>query len=104
MIGGFFGFIIPKFTNGLGITSFTNFFDPFFLGVVVSIVMAYIGNIGKTRTAEEIAFHEKLHVIPKSETLAADYKRDFVYGNLMVISGVLITIVFIFYWAIPFNS
>ena len=104
MIGGFFGFIIPRITNGLGITSFSNVLDPFFIGVAISIAMAYIGNKGQTKTAEEIAFQAKLHVIPKFETVALDYKRDFAYGRLMVAAGVIISIVFIVFWAIPFNA
>jgi len=104
MLGGLIGFIIPRATNGLGFTSFTNVLDPFFIGVALSIIMAYIGNKGQTPTAQEVAFQNKMHIMPKFETLESDYKRDLIYGRAMVAVGILATVLFLVYWAIPYNA
>lgn len=104
LIGGFLGFLVPQITNGMGWTSFGNFLHPFFIGVATSIVLAKIGNKGQTRSAAEIDFQNKLHIIPRSETLISDYRRDFRYGHLMIVSGAVITVMFVVFWAIPFNA
>jgi len=104
MLGGLIGFIIPRATNGLGFTSLTNVLDPFFIGVALSIIMAYIGNKGQTPTAQEVAFQNKMHIMPKFETLESDYKRDLIYGRAMVAVGILATVLFLVYWAIPYNA
>lgn len=103
MVGGFFGYIIPKCLKELLDIPFTSIFDPFFIGVALSIVLGILGSKGQIKTAHETAFQEKLHRIPAAETLASDYRRDRIYGWLMVATGAVVSAVFLIYWAIPYN-
>lgn len=103
MVGGFLGYIVPKFLKETAGAPFTNFLDPFFIGVAASVVLGVLGSRGQTKTAHEIAFQEKLHRIPASETLASDYRRDRLYGRLLIATGVAVSALFLIYWAIPYN-
>ncbi|WP_421903686.1 sodium:solute symporter family protein [Maridesulfovibrio sp.] len=104
MVGGFFGYLISKCLKELVDVPLNNFFDPFFIGLAVSAVMAVLGSKGQSRTEEEISFHAKLHQIPASETLASDYKRDRTFGWGLVAAGVVVSVFLIYYWAVPYNS
>lgn len=104
MVGGFFGYIIPKCLKEFLGMPFGNLTDPFFIGLLISIILGVALSRGQKRTEPEIAFQEKLHVIPKSEMLVSDYKTDMLYGWLMIGAGALITVLFIVFWAIPYNA
>ncbi len=104
MVGGFFGYLISKCLKELAGLPLNNFLDPFFIGITISAFMAYLGSKGQVRTPEEIHFHTKLHQLPVSETLAADYRQDKAYGLGLVVAGVAITAFLIYYWARPYNQ
>jgi len=104
MVGGFFGYLVSKCLKELAGVPLTNFLDPFFIGVAISAVLAWLGSRNQTRTAEEADFHARLHQLPASETLAADYRRDKVYGYGLIAAGVAVTAIFIIYWALPYNQ
>lgn len=104
MVGGFFGYIIPKCLKEFFGMPFSNLTDPFFIGALISIILGVALSRGQERTKLEIAFQDKLHVVPQSEKLAADYKTDRIYGWLMIGAGVMVTVLFIVFWAIPYNS
>ena len=104
MVGGFFGYLVSKCLKELAGMPLTNFLDPFFIGVAVSAVLAWMGSRNQARTPEEADFHTRLHQLPASETLAADYRRDKVYGYGLVAAGIAVTAIFILYWALPYNE
>lgn len=104
MVGGFFGYLISKVLKELAGMPLSNLFDPFFIGIAISAVMAYLGSKGQVRSAAEIEFHAKLHQIPGSETHASDYRKDKAYGTGLVVAGVAIAAFFIYYWALPYNQ
>ena len=104
MLGGFFGYLISKCLKEFLDMPFDNFFHPFFIGVFVSIVFGILGSRGQTKTEEEISFQNNLHIVPKTEMLAKDYKIDRIYGNILIIAGIVITIFLIKYWALPYNE
>ena len=104
MVGGFFGYLISKCLKELAGAPLTNLSDPFFIGLAASAVLAVLGSKGQTKTEEETDFHNKLHRIPESETLVADYKRDRVFGWGLVAAGVVVSVFLIYYWAVPYNS
>lgn len=103
MVGGFLGYIVPKCLKEVLGMPLTNLFDPFFIGVALSVILGVWGSKGQVKTAHEIAFQEKLHRRPASEARASDYGRDRAYGWLMVATGMAISAFFIVYWAIPYN-
>lgn len=108
MIAGFLGFIIPKCLVGFGVAPFNsilvNFLDPFFIGLYLSLIFAIIGSKLHPVSKEETEYRDHLLVLPDSEKVAADYKRDKVYGYVLIAAGILTTLVLLFGWALPYNG
>ncbi|AQW87332.1 Na+/solute symporter [Campylobacter pinnipediorum subsp. caledonicus] len=104
MLGGFFGYLISKCLVEFAGFDLKNLFDPFFIGLFLSVCLATIGSFGQKRTPEEIEFLNKLHEIPISEQNSSDYKIDRFYAYLMIASGIILTILLIIYWAVPYND
>lgn len=108
MIAGFLGFIIPKALVGFGIQPFTsifiNFLDPFFVGLFLSLLLAVIGSKLHPVEQEESDYREQLLVLPESEKIATEYKRDRLYGYLLIVVGIFTTLVLLFGWALPYNG
>ena len=106
MIAGFVSFISIKIMVdcGIGDTIFINFLDPFFIGLACSLLFAVIGSKLRPVTETEISYREKLMVLPKEEANHRDYRIDKRYSNILIISGVLVTLVLLFGWALPYNG
>ena len=112
MYAGFFGFIIPKclkeFLGNTGVvpffTVFKNLLDPFFIGVIFSILFAVIGTKLEAKSREEIAFHDNILILPQSERVHKDYARDKMYGVMLIAAGVLVTTLLLVFWALPYNG
>ncbi|NJB66408.1 sodium/pantothenate symporter [Desulfobaculum xiamenense] len=104
MVGGFLGYFVSKCLKEFAGVPFVSLFDPFFIGVAVSVILGILGSRGQVKTAEESAFQEKLHRVPASEALVSDYRKDRMYGWLMVVAGVLVSVFLIKYWALPYNA
>lgn len=108
MLSGFLGFIIPKCLVGFGIAPFTkilvNFLDPFFLGIYFSLLFAVIGTKLHPAEAKEKEYREKLLILPEKEKVASEYKRDRLYGYVLIAAGVVTTLVLLFGWALPYHG
>lgn len=107
MIAGFLGYILPKL---LAETHFahlnhvlTNFLDPFFIGLYLSLLFAILGSHLHPAAKEEFHYREKLLVLPLSEADPKEYRRDRVYGYLMMAFGIGTTLFLLFGWALPYN-
>ena len=83
---------------------FVNFLDPFFVGLYISLIFAIIGSKLHPATQEEMDYRDGLFVIPKEEKVLKDYRRDKVYGYIMIVSGVAVTVFLLFGWALPYNG
>lgn len=108
MIAGFLGFIISKCLVGFGVQPFAsiliNFLDPFFVGIYLSLIFAVLGTKKAPVSKEETEYRDKLMVLPEKEKVAADYKRDKVYGWILIVVGILTTLFLLFGWALPYNG
>lgn len=108
MIAGFIGFIIPKTLAGLGVWRFNrifvNFLDPFFIGIVCSIMLAVIGSKLHPVTEIETNYRNKLLELPESEKDLTEYSRNKKYAYILIFSGILVTGVLLFGWALPYNG
>lgn len=108
MIAGFLGFIITKCMVGFGIGKapdiFVNFLDPFFIGFFLSLLFAILGSKFHPVSKEEMDYRSQLLVLPESEKVEADYKRDRCYGYLLIIVGILTICFLLFGWALPYNG
>jgi len=106
MIAGFVGFVVTKFTATNGYVPaisghFNNWLDPLLIGIYVSLLFAIIGTKFSSKTPEEDAMQAQMHVIPKSLLSRKEYKRTFMYANLLIVFGVVVTVVLIACWAVP---
>jgi sodium/pantothenate symporter len=105
MLAGFFGFIIPKFLQGLGVTTFfTGFLDPFFTGVVLSLIFAFLGSRGQNITPEEISYRSALHIMPAVELEPKEVKITNRYTTFIIVVGVLFAAFLLVFWALPYNG
>ncbi len=108
MIAGFLGFMIPKCLVGFGIQPFAgiliNFLDPFFIGLYLSLIFAVIGSKLQPAAKEEIEYRKQLLILPETEKVASEYKRDRLYGYVLIVVGILTTIFLLFGWALPYNG
>ena len=103
MYGGFFGFIIPKVLKEFFSFGFWGI-DPFFIGIAISFIMAVLGSKGKQPSKIEQDIREKMHILPEEEKVPAEYKRDKMYGWLMIGFGVLVSVFLLVFWALPYNG
>lgn len=104
MIGGFLGFLISKCLKEFYDLPLNNIFDPFFIGILISVIAGILGSQGQVRSEEEKSFLSKIHLIPESELVRKDYKIDKIYGWILIFAGVAISTFLIKYWAIPYNQ
>ncbi|WP_172201453.1 sodium:solute symporter [Campylobacter sp. RM16188] len=104
MMGGFFGYLISKMLVEFAEVPLKNFFDPFFIGVFISVACAIFGSFGQKPTKQEIEFQNNLHKIPQSERNEKDYKIDKMYGYLLIAAGFSMAAFLIIFWAIPYNT
>ena len=108
MIAGFLGFIIPKcmvgFIGGTVGSVFVNFLDPFFIGLYMSLLFAVIGSKLHPVSEEETAYREQLMIVPEQERIAKEYKKDYVFGYILIAEGLLTTVFLLLGWALPYNG
>lgn len=106
MIAGFFGFIVTKMMTefGIGTNIFKNFLDPFFIGIILSLIFAVTGSKRYPVSEKEVFYRNTLMKTPREEMSHKEYKIDRRYGNLLIITGVLVTVVLLFGWALPYNG
>jgi len=104
MLLGFLGQLGAETVTRFTSISLSGFFHPFFIGIYLNLLGIYFGSKTSTVTSEEIAYYEKMHVIPETELDPKDYKRDKLYGRILITSGVFISALMIIYWVIPYMN
>ena len=106
MIAGFTAFLGAKIlvAFGIGTNVLINFLDPFFIGLLFSLLFAVIGTKLHPATETEIKYRENLMKLPKEEASRKEYRRDRVYGNILIVTGIAVTLFLLFGWALPYNG
>jgi sodium/pantothenate symporter len=106
MRAGFLGFLSAKVLVELGIGSdiLKNFLDPFFVGLLLSLLFAVIGSRLHPVTEKEAAYRDSLLELPEKEASPKEYRHDRLYGNLLIVSGIVVTLFLLFGWALPYNG
>ena len=104
MLFGFLGCAVTKFWSALTHTTLPIYLDPFFVGLVLSVVGMVIGNRAKKATKEEIQEYEKLHIRPESEKNTIEEKKTFNLAYLYLAFGVVLGLIFVFAYAIPYMN
>lgn len=108
MIAGFLGFICAKVlaeANVMSLGSILKYFlDPFFIGLYLSLAFAVLGSRLYPVTATETSYRRELLNTPKTEADPREYRRDRVYGYLMILAGVVTSVILLLGWALPYNG
>ena len=102
MLLGFLGCVIPKTYSALSDVTLPIYLDPFFIGIIMSIIGILIGNKIRFANESEIDEYEKLHVRPESEK---DIEKNKMTYNLMYVYlafGVLLGVFFVVSYALPY--
>lgn len=102
MLLGFLGCVIPKTYSALSGTTFPIYLDPFFIGIVLSIVGMVVGNRIQTASKTALAEYEILHIRPESEKIASKDKSTYELMYVYLAFGVLLGLYFVFFYAIPY--
>ena len=102
MLLGFLGCCVVKTWSALTGTTLPMYLDPFFIGLVLSLVGILIGMKLKPATAENIAKYEQLHVKPESEKDPVEIKKTHRVMWVYMAFGVVLGLVFVFAYAIPY--
>ena len=104
MLLGFIGCVIPKTYSALSGISLPMYLDPFFIGIVMSVVGVVLGSKAKAPSTEEHAIFKALHVRPESEK---DPKKDRATHDLMYVYiafGLLLGLFFVTCYALPYMA
>lgn len=102
MVAGFFGQLLATAIGEFTPLALKNLFHPFFIGIYCSLIAIYIGNKTSVKSDEEIDYQKQMHIIPESEQDPDLYRTDRRYAVALIIGGVIITIVGLLVWALPY--
>lgn len=102
MLFGFLGCVISKSAAAISGITLPMYLDPFFIGIVFSIIGMCIGNNVKKATAEDIQRYNELHIRPESEKDANEDRKTHNLMWLYLAFGVILGVVFVFAYAIPY--
>ena len=80
------------------------YFDPFFVGLAAGIIAMIIGSACTKVTEEEKRQREALFVIPEGEKDPKEIKKTKRLVAISIPMGLIITVVLIVFWAIPYTS
>lgn len=80
------------------------FLDPFFIGLYLSLLFAIIGSKLHPISEEEITYRDRLLVLPEKEQDIGEYKKDYIFGYILIAAGVLTTAFLLIGWALPYNG
>lgn len=98
MLLGFLGCAVTKSVSSIAGITLPMYLDPFFIGILMSIIGVVIGSLIKKPTEEEKAEYAKLHVAKE------DVGNMSKYGIWYIVYGVLFLVVMLFAYAIPYMN
>lgn len=78
------------------------YFDPFFIGIAVSIISLIVVSMFTKVTDKEKAEREKLFIVPKGEDNPRDVKTTRIMLGLTIPLGIIITVLLLVLWVIPY--
>lgn len=102
MLLGFLGGVIMKTVSSLAKVTLPIYLDPFFVGIAMSVIGVVVGSMVKKPTQEEVEQHALLHVRPDAERDPVESKKTHSLAYLYIGFGVLLGLIFVFAYAIPY--
>ena len=104
MLVGFVGCFATKLVSSLGGITLPVYLDPTIVGMVLNIITLVFVSCFTKVSEEEKNARNKLFVVPESEKDSKEQKITKMHLNAMVILGVVVALVLLFVWAIPYNQ
>lgn len=101
MLVGFIACAVVKIVSGLVVFDWPIYFDPFIVGIALSLIAMVIGSKVKPVTNEEINERRKLFVVPDSEKNLGQCKITVRTGYYYIAFAVVATVALIVFWALP---
>lgn len=102
MLFGFLGCAVPKAVGAMTGFTFPIYLDPFFVGVVLSIVGIVVGSKLKPATVQEQSNYEVMHIRPESEISEVEDKRTNNLKWVYIGFGIMLGAFFVFAYAVPY--
>lgn len=104
MLFGFLGCVIPKSISAIAGISLPIYLDPFFIGIVMSVIGILVGNCLKKATPKDLEVYEQLHTCPESEKDVVELRKTHSLSYVYIAFGILLGLVFVFAYAIPYMN
>lgn len=104
MLLGFLGCVIPKTYSALSGVTLPIYLDPFFIGLVLSVIGIIAGSKTKMPSAEETEIYRKLHVRPESEKDTAKDKATYSLMYVYLAFGIMLGAFFLVGYALPYTA
>lgn len=102
MLLGFLGCVIPKTYSALSGVSLPIYLDPFFIGVLSSVIGILLGNRLESANATQMAEYDKLHIRPASEKKPTEDRKTFNLAFVYIAFGLLLGFFFVICYALPY--
>lgn len=102
MLLGFLGCAIPKAYSALSGMTLPIYLDPFFIGMLCSIVGIVVGSCVVKASSEDVERFEVMHVRPQSEKSDIEDRKTHNLMWLYIAYGVGIGLFFVFAYALPY--
>jgi len=102
MLTGFLVSAIYKIYTAVSGISVPIYFDPFFVGMISGIIVMIIVSACTKVTDKEKEQFELLHIMPESEKNPIEIKRTKAMMLCSIPMGVLVTIVLLLLWVLPY--
>lgn len=104
MLFGFLGCAVPKAVGALANFKFPIYLDPFFIGVVCSVIGIIVGSKLKPATEHECSTYEVMHIRPKEEISEVEDKKTNSLKWVYIGFGILLGVFFVFAYAVPYTN
>ena len=104
MLLGFLGCAIPKAVSAIAGITLPIYLDPFFIGLLLSVIGIVAGSLINKATNTEIEKYEEIHIRPDSEKNEIEDKKTLRLTYVYMAFGVLIGLFFVFGYALPYLS
>lgn len=102
MLLGFVGCAVPKAVSALANITLPIYLDPFFIGLICSVLGIVLGSTFSKATQEDVDKYHALHVRPAGEIDAKEDKKTQRMTYIYLAFGILLGLFFVFFYALPY--
>ena len=102
MLLGFLGCAVPKAVFSIAHITVPIYLDPFFIGLVLSLIGIVVGSVVKKASASEIEKYELLHIRPDNERDKVQDKKTNLFTYVYLVFGFVLGLFFVVFYALPY--